>query len=136
VLLLLLFCSSNASAFDSSSSSKPNSAAAAAAKFWRTVSAAGLAAAAGAANTLYPDSYPMLLVTKATQGAASVLYFVDCLGLVASVYPRACRTQAMAVISAGLTVGDALGPVVGGSVFKQQGCKQHWRYSLLLRFWL
>lgn len=106
LLLLLFFSGSNSQTSNSSSSSNPISqvnaaSAAAASKFWRIVSAATLAAAAGAANTVLPSSFPMLLLTKATQGAASALYFCDSLSLVAAVYPRAYRTQAMAFISAG-----------------------------------
>jgi hypothetical protein len=94
------------------------------AKFWLIVASTSLSAAAGAANTAAPESYPILLMTKAIQGSASALYFVYTLNLVAAVFPAAYKTQAMAFVSAGLTLGDALGPVVGGVVYQLRGLRQ------------
>ncbi|KAF6250714.1 hypothetical protein COO60DRAFT_757938 [Scenedesmus sp. NREL 46B-D3] len=91
------------------------------AKYWLVVASTSLSAAARAANTAAPENYAVLLITKAVQGSASALDFVYTLQLVAAVLPAAYNTQAMAFVSAGLTLGDALGPVIGGIVFQVKG---------------
>jgi predicted MFS family arabinose efflux permease len=120
LLLLLMVSSSRASSSSSSRGllQRPS------AKFWLIVASTSLSAAAGAANTAAPASYAVLLMTKAVQGSASAFYFVYTLKLVAAVFPAAYKTQAMAFVSAGLTLGDALGPVVGGVVFQVRGLQQ------------
>jgi hypothetical protein len=117
-LLLLLMISSSRASSSRGALQRPS------AKFWLIVASTSLSAAAGAANTAAPESYAVLLMTKVVQGSASALYFVYTLNLVAAVFPAAYKTQAMAFVSAGLTLGDALGPVVGGVVFQVRGLQQ------------
>jgi MFS family permease len=82
---------------------------------------AALAVGAGALSTALPSSYAALVVTRVLQGAASALYFVYTLTLVAAVYPLAYHSQAMAFTSAGLTLGDSTGPILGGLVYDKLG---------------
>jgi hypothetical protein len=117
-LLLLLMVSSSRASSSRGLLQRPS------AKYWLIVASTSLTAAAGAANTAAPESYAVLLITKAVQGSASALYFVFTLNLVAAVFPAAYKTQAMAFVSAGLTLGDALGPVAGGVVYQLKGLRQ------------